>query len=185
MEDNSLDSVFHIASRLIIIFPIIIVIIALILKFNQSPSIKSTPQLTPTPVLPPKAGFAGQAKQNNAPISLAGPLVCNFSSSTATISGYIKDKKIFASILEKNKTNYFLVRDDCLYIWEKNIYSGSKKCGISQYFALLGNLPIDQLANLPNLPIQGADIKSLINSCKKEQIKDENIFKMPINILFK
>ena len=180
MENNGLDSVFYIASRIIIIVPIAVVIVALILKFNQSPSIKSTPQLIPV-IIPSKTPVSSPS----AKLDLNGPLICHFSSPEATISGYIKNKRIFATISEKNKINYFLVRDDCLYIWEKNIYSGSKKCGMSQYFAILNNLPLNQLANFSNLPIKGADIQNLINTCKKEQIKDENVFVLPKNVVFK
>lgn len=194
MTDNQsfFDQFFHYASRAIIIIPVITVIIALLFKFSnqdikkQAAVEKVLPSVEPTV----KADSSVQ-------INLDGPFVCLFETKEATISAYIKDKKIFSQVVDKNGTKNFLLNGDCLYIWTANVFSGEKKCGLSQYintFEMLSSIGITNMNSLAGSlksigglsteASQEAAIKNLISSCKKEEIKNEDIFKLPRYVLF-
>lgn len=175
-ENFHLDDFFHIASKIIVVIPVIIVIAALILKFNQKESYSQKTTFlsknTPIKIIPsvtPAVKF-----------DLIGPLICQIGDDQSSISAYIKDKKIFVSKEEKNKVNYFLINNDCLYMWEKGKYSGEKFCGIASYLSYLENFSIFGFMGMTNL-----DLASIIANCKKEEFKDGRIFEVPKSVLFK
>lgn len=185
-----LDDLFHIISRLILIFPIGLIIIALIIKFNQSSvnnfqnlPVTLTLTLTPTSIL---------ISSPSAQLDLTGPLICDFSFPTSTISAYIKDKKIFAVIKEKNEIKNLLFRDDCLYIWKKNDYLGRKKCGLSPYIKMIDKISLKDIKDIKyfyqafgfSLPIDFNDEKNLIDSCREKEINNEEVFRIPREIVF-
>lgn len=186
MTDNQsfLDQFFHYASRAIIIIPIITVVIALIIKFNNQDIKKQTISEKILPSVKPTIQMKPSIK-----VDLEGPFFCLFTTEEATISAYIKDKKIFAQNMDKNGTKIFLLNGDCLYTWNLNGFSGEKKCGLSQYintFEVLSSIGISNLDSILSIPTtQEAAIKNLISSCKKEEIKNEDIFELPKYVLFK
>lgn len=193
MED--LDKLFYFASRLVITIPIIVLILALILKLNNSSrQIKSIPEkqiLTPTPTKSVKIASP------EAMLDLKGPFICQLSSQDATISAYIKDKKILAEIKKLDETTNYILNSDCLYIWTKDkSFTGVKKCGLSSYINLMesfissGLLSLDSLfssSELKNsylLNLKETDFQSLFKTCKKQSV-DERLFILPTQILFK
>ena len=183
-SQSFLDQFFHYASRAIIIIPIVTVVIALILKFNNQDIKKQTISEKILPSVKPTVQTKSSIK-----IDLQGPFICLFTTKEATISAYIQDKKIFAQNMDENGTKNFLLNGDCLYTWNLNGFSGEKKCGLSQYintFEVLSSIGITNLDSIASIPAtQEAAIKNLISSCKKEEIKNEDIFIIPNNILFK
>lgn len=186
MTDNQsfFDQFFHYASRAIIIIPIITVVIALILKFNNQDIKKQT---VSEKILPPTIPTI--QTRSSTKIDLQGPFTCLFTTEEATISAYIQDKKIFAQNIDENGTKNYLINGDCLYTWNLNGFSGEKKCGLSQYintFEVLSSIGISNLDSILSIPAtQEAAIKNLISSCKKEEIKNKDVFIIPNNILFK
>ncbi len=180
-----MEDFFHVTSRLIIVVPIVAVIAGLIIKYNQKPVV--SPQIisgSPTITVPlvPTA----------IPIDLTGPWVCYFSSPTATISAFIKDKKINANIQNGQKSNNLIINGDCLYTYLQGSYSGEKICGISVLLNLFNEIPSNMLDNAmfknmitKSISLNSDEFKKGLNSCKKENIKDETIFTVPKNILFK
>ena len=122
-QNSQLDDVFHIVSRFTIILPIVIVIVAIILKYSgggsQQKNFKEF-NLTPTPSKSQNFLASPPARFN-----LTGPLTCSFSNDSSAVNAYVKDKKIFIQIDEKNILSNYLLSGDCVYIWKKGIYSGS------------------------------------------------------------
>jgi len=193
MEKDSLFNLFSFFSKLIIFVPIIVVVVALILKFNnKSPTqLSFKPSPTLTTVLKPT-----QAKiQFN--IDLKGPWVCSGKINNASASAFIKEKKIKIVIGGENPKKNVLFSGDCLYSWTEDEFSGTRACGLSPLLSLgesmlkfggISDLLLGQLARLgvgDKLASNPAEINKLINSCKKEKSIDEETFTIPKNILFK
>ncbi len=181
MEHDTLFEFFHSFSRIFIIIPIIILIAGLFIRFNQS-FVKTTPKkavvLSPTVV---KEKISTQAAQ----LSLKGPFVCQFSSQEATASGYIKNSKVYGKVEKKSGTTNILLNNDCFYTWGNASFTGEKICGLKPYISMIGDLPLTNLlGNSGMLPIKTDTIISILNSCKKEEIKNGSIFDVPKNVLF-
>lgn len=173
-----MDDFFHFVSKVVIIIPFVIVISALVLKFNQKGNYSQ--KIIPSPtVVATKIPVSSPSVKLN----LIGPFVCQINEKEASISAYIKDKKVFVERSEGEKVDYFLLKDDCLYWWEKGKYTGQKICGIGPYLSYF-----EQFSNFPNLGALGMgdfNLTSLLGGCKKEEIKDTKIFKLPNNVLFR
>lgn len=162
--------------KLIIFFLILAVGSALFYKLDQI-----TPVGKPSMVSTPTIYISLTPKLN---LDLNGPLICQYTSKQSTISALIKNKSVFATkIMGKQETDY-LLKGDCLYFWKKGQYSGEKICGLSSYLTLINIKPQFDLSSLP-LGSHSAEIQNVIKSCKKKEIKDENIFELPKNVLFK
>ncbi len=155
---------------------------------------------TPTPTKKKITDLSNSQKLASpaAQFDLQGPVVCQLSSSEASLSAFLKDKKILVKIEIKDKINNFLYKDDCLFVWTSGVFSGEKKCGLSPYFKTIEDLlsmnlfsfdnfitSLIYLEKTPFLPINISDVKKLINSCKKEEIENLSIFEAPERVLFK
>jgi hypothetical protein len=171
-----MEDFFYIVSKIIIVIPIIIVILALIFRFNENKN--SLPKnFLPTPTFI----LTATPKVKSVKIDLKGPYVCNFEINEATISAFIKNKEIFLNKKEKGKQENFLYKKDgCLYQWENNKFTGNKVCGLSYYIEFF-----DQFSQLPSFILPNTDFNSYFNKCQKQEIKDEKIFDLPVNVLFK
>jgi len=192
MEKDNLFEVFAFLSKAVIIIPIAVVIISLLLHFNQQPSKKSTLIIAPT-LLPAVKPTTPKIK-----IDLKGPLICQGNLQNSSATAYIKDKKIKAVVKEKNTTSNFLVNGDCFYNWKAGEFVGSRICGLSPILSLFetmsgfGGMGLDLILNqLTQLGVGNkiatdqAKIAELINACKKQTISDLGIFEIPKNVLFK
>lgn len=165
-----MDDFFSFVSKAVIIIPIVVVILSLMIKFNQS----KTGLINPTPT-------TIQIAQNNSfKLDLKGPIVCG--------NLFIKDKKV----LYKNKMTNYLLTGDCLYIWQEGKINGEKKCGLTNYLNIaenyLGPLNINDLINnnlvKDFIKDKSININDVISSCKKGGIKDDSIFSVPEKVLF-
>lgn len=195
-QSKFLDEFFYYSSKVILSIPIIIVILGLVVKFNQKKEQNSdykSKKIISTPIISPKLTAVPKPVKENSSFNLQGPLVCRYSSNEASISAYIKNKNIFVKINKKDKGENFLVSGDCLYSWKDNQYTGEKICGIGQYISLVSSLPFidpslvlngELLLDKSELPIKKEEFDHLASFCKKEKINDE-IFKPPLAIIFK
>jgi len=192
MEKDNLFEVFVFLSKAVIIIPIVVVVISLLLRFNQQHPQKIISLITPTssPVVKPTVP--------KIKIDLKGPLVCQGNLQDSSATAYIKDKKIKAIVKEKNATNNFLVNGDCFYNWNQGEFVGKRICGLSPILSLFetmagfGGMGLDLILNqLTQLGVNNqiasnpATITDLINTCKKQVIGDLSIFEVPKNVLFK
>ncbi|GEM_PF-3537055 len=85
-----MDDFFRIVSKAVIIFPIVVIIIALILKYNQQPQqIKKQDNfLKPTIIITPTLA----KKKIN--IDFQGPLICQYQEDNLKATIYIKNRNI-------------------------------------------------------------------------------------------
>lgn len=192
-NDHPLDDFFHIASRILFIIPVIVILIALLTKFSFAPS--ETKQEQKVTIFPTKP-IEVQESSASAKINLQGPFRCQFVSPDASASAFIKERKVYITVNRKGTDQNVLLNGDCVYMWGKTGFNGEKVCGISSYISLgesLLSLNIispeslfEQFGSLlPAGEIPNIDISSVLNSCKKEEIKDDTLFTIPKNILFK
>ena len=194
MEKVPGDDIFSVLSKLTILIPLVIIIVALVIKFNNKTpnssllSKQSLIKLSPT-VKP--------NQNNNLKIDLIGPWKCDFNLNGSSVSAAIKNKKVFAQIEKNNAAEYYSLNGDCLYHWQAQKYSGDKKCGLSPLISMVelmtsfgGGLDIKTLSNsLLQMGIGNSTLNNFKNidlgkSCQKKE-PPLNIFVVPTNILFK
>lgn len=204
VQNKKLDDFFHTASKLTIVVPIAVILLAIFLKFGRgAPQEKSFLKysLTPTPTKAKNLFESiNRLKQStsSAKFNLTGPLSCSISADTATMSAYVKDKKIRLSIEEKNNFQNYLLREDCVYIWKSGSYSGEKICGLSQQIGLIESLlssnlidptvifeNLNQVMAVSPTGISSLGLESVLNSCSSRAIQNLTVFDIPKNILFK
>lgn len=186
-ENKFLDEFFHYASKIILIIPIIIVIFALIIKFNEKKE-EGVNKSNQRILISPKISSKPTINKKKSSFNLKGPLVCQYSNKEASVSAFIKDKNIYAKIVKKNSQENFLVKGDCLYHWQEKQYTGEKICGIGQYLSLVASLPFFDFSSLfknVNDPLmKELNLNQLISSCEEKKV-DGEIFQMPQEIIFK
>ncbi len=201
MEQDSFYELFHILSRVIIVFAIITLVVGLIVRFSQTtPKMQSLVMTQkPTSTVSMKQSNSVKISTSAAELNLKGPFVCDFSSPEATVSAFVKDNNAFGQIKEQSKVSFILLKDDCVYFWNTISFKGKKFCGLSPYISMVGQMPLANLLgnnqllslfgslgkNQSAFPIKMEKIPSILNSCKKEEIKDKRFFDLPKNILFK
>lgn len=180
------DKTLFYVSRIVIVVPIVIILATFFLKVLKKDYSSVPTVISPTPISSSQPSYLDALKK----IDLNGSYICHSDTGSATQSAYLQAKKLYVENQKLNQIKYYLYKDDCLYLWEKNIYSGQKICGLSAYINLLQIVPVQSLVNpqtasdyLQSIGI--SDINGLINSCKKREIKDTAIFEIPRNILFK
>lgn len=183
-------------SKATIIIPLVVLMVGTIFVFknkiaDQKTLITNQEQVTlPTSISTPKPTSQSEIK-----LDLKGPYVCDYSSPSATISAKIKDKNISVKKADGKTTSNYLLKGDCLYMWDNNI-SGKIMCGMSQYITMfdtlsgmgimnigniLKNLP--QIGNAKNLSLQETDVNELFKTCRKEEIKN-SVFEIPKQVTF-
>jgi len=173
-DNESLHNFFSSGSKVLLIFPIIIVIISLFFKFNQPKTSKVlNVNVEPTIII--------DAKKNDIKFDLKGPIVCD--------NLFIHNRQV----LLKNKSFNYLLKGDCVYIWETNKAIGTKKCDLSTFIGLaesyLNFMSVDDLINnaliKDKIKNKDIDLTKVIKSCKREEVKDKKVFEVPSKILFK
>lgn len=194
MQNDSIYNIFHILSRIIAVFAIIILIIGLIIRFNQNkPTIQSfITNQKPTIEIPSEKSITETISTSAAELNLKGPFICNFSSPGATVSAFVKDNNAYGKLEQQTKTTLILLKGDCIYSWASSSIEGEKLCGLSPYISIFGKMPIaNLLGNSQLLSLVGgfginqSMIPSILNSCKKEEINNERVFNLPKNVVFK
>jgi hypothetical protein len=145
-QEIDVDEFFSYVSKGVIIFPIAIIILGLIFRFNKTE--KNQVYQTPTIIITPTNSIV--PTENKIPFDLIGPWVCNYKTNNEEYILNVKNKKISLEIKTDGQT---------------------KKYDLSQYAGLLENflnLDINQLESMakPYLP-KGVDLKTLLESCKK------------------
>ena len=187
MDKPAIDSFFKVISRLVIVFPILVVITAFFLwkpaQKKQQVSISPTPEEV-SPTVP------------TTKIDINGSYVCSFSTGKdATVAAYLKNKSLYAQLQDKKKTRYVLFHKDCLYEWQKNTTSGQMTCGLSQYVSMFESMsklglasPDSYLQTLLGgggaITDQKGNTTTLGNACQKKEIQNTKIFDIPKNVQF-
>lgn len=194
MEENNIYSIFHILSRIIVVFAIIILITGLIIRFNQNkPNIQSsvTNQKPTIAAAPSVQSTTETISTSAAELNLKDSFACNFSSPVGTVSAFVKDGSAFGQIKQQLTMTTILLKGGCLYSWNNTSAAGKKICGLSPYISIFGGMPIaNLLGNSQLLSMFGSFgkyqpmIPSILNSCKKQEVKDEKVFNLPKDVIF-
>ena len=184
------NNIMTLISRAVIIIPLAIILVAVMIKFNQPdnnyPLTKIS--LSPSPVLFPTQVASAEAK-----LDLHGPYICSYQDKDSSISAYIQNQQILVKINQNKSTQNLLVKDDCYYSWSNLKTKGEKKCGgITQIMSLvnimlgMNNLNLSSFASYlsdKNLNVSQSQFQAILNSCRKEEIKN-NQFILPKSVTF-
>jgi hypothetical protein len=184
MRNQVFDDFFYFFSKIIIFFPLVLIVIGLILKFNQKQEYSSFNQnLSPTKIF-----FSPTPKISKVTIDLKGPWQCLFQNRQATVATYIKDRKIKVEIKNNREKSYFLIENDCLYQWSEGKFAGDKSCGLGPYLDLTESILKNNQMFFDLFFKQFKEFSqenfSLEDICKKENV-EESIFLIPTTVLFK
>lgn len=198
MENSSARfELMSLISKAVIILPLAIIIIALLIKFDARPKTLEQKITAPTIILT-QIPISSARATDEAKLNLLGPLVCSYQDKTSSISASIKNNQILIVSQTNKTTQKYLVQDDCFYSWETLKLTGEKKCGgikqILNVINMLLGLNILPASNIDSyfsqietagqsLQINQAQMKTLLNSCKKESISD-SIFILPKEVRF-
>ena len=185
MKTKFFDDFFYSFSKIVIFFPLVLIMIALILKFSKKQEYSSFKQS----LLPTKIFFSPTPKISKATIDFQGPWRCLFKNNEATLTAYIKDRKIKIEIKNNRGKSYFLIENDCLYQWNEGQFSGDKSCGLGPYLNLAESIFKKNQMMLFDLFFKqfkefSQENFSLEDVCKKENV-EENTFFLPKTVLFK
>jgi hypothetical protein len=168
-DNENIHGFFSFISKAVLIIPILMVILALFIKFNQPQSIPpQSNQVIPTPA------------SSDLKFDLKGPIVCD--------NLFILDKKVFF----RNKETNYLLSGDCLYNWIEGKSKGGLKCGLSGYISMaesyLGFLSIEDLTRnsmVKNfVKEKNINIADVLSTCKRGNIKDKSVFNIPKKVVF-
>ncbi len=204
MKKDDIEKLFHFLSKVVIVVPLILIILALIIKIGHVrdslflPQKIALRQSTTTPLQNNAKQFPMvKPATSEAAFDLNGPWLCNYSFAGGSLSASIKNRKVSAHFSSKGETDNFLLNGDCGYMWEAAAYSGQKICGISSYLSIFDTLSslkmvdagtifqyLPQLGLKNNTGINQADLKNIMGSCKKQDVA-ETSFVVPSNVLFK
>lgn len=193
MKNDNLFDFFSVISKAVIIVPIVVVIVALLFKFNKKPMQQLSYRIAPTLTIMTRPTQVSTSIK----FDLKGPLICGGKVDSASVSAYIKDKKIKIIFYNKDEKENLLVSGDCFYNWDEGEFSGQKMCGLSPVLSIVETMAsfgglnfgllFDQLKNLgvsDKVASNQAKFNQLLKTCREEKI-DEQLFKIPTNILFK
>lgn len=185
MENQFFDNFFYYASKITIILPLILIIFGLLLKFNQK---QKENYIDKIKINPTEIVFSPTTRHKKINLDLRGPWICSFNDKNASITAYIKERKIKVEVKTSEENNYFLVNNDCLYQWRQGQFSGDKSCGIGYYLTFAESILNNNQNLFFNLFLkQFKEVNknfSFADWCRKENINDD-IFLLPTTILFK
>jgi hypothetical protein len=199
MNETPVETLFHYLSKAVIIIPISIIIAVIIVKYVPDHTPK--PQVNGYSIIP--TATKAPSPSPSIRIDLKGPLLCDIQDTSASISAQIKDTQVKAQIISGKTTTYYVLKNDCLYQWEKLKRTGNKVCNLGPAISMvnmvgsyalsdnsLSNSAIAKSAeSFTSLSTSSASLlslqnfKKIVQSCKKGEI-DDKIFTVPTNIVF-
>ncbi len=200
MKHENVHNFFHSVSRVIIVLPIIIIILALIFKPEAPKSASQVPvaqnNIITSPTISLKIPMTPVPTVHKTVIDINGPVVCTFNQPSG-YSGtlYIKNKMIYADAKDTQlkKTISAIFKEDCAYKWEKGTLIGSKLCGLNKYMSVLEMLSnvgvlnvesiIEIVADYTGQPYDSNMAQTTVIDCKKNSISDTT-FVVPTTIQF-
>src|SRR3989339_1588609 len=152
---KKLDDFFLAISRVIIFLPIIIILFGIITKSGQvARNIKI--EITPTPTI----------ALNKQTINLKGPFHCIYKNQEADFEVFIKDYKVYATVVtSKDKKDEFHFDGDCIYVNKVK-----KTCNIKPYISVIETMLGSGSINLQSLPykeLKSINIQELLKGCKR------------------
>src|SRR3990167_610485 len=195
-ESKDLNNL-QILSRFVIFLPLIIVIIFVVINLGKQQ--RNYGAITPSPTIyqNPSENIFGDSENSTTTrdkFDLNGPSICSYKGEDTDTTAYIKNKNIYAKQISVKKTTEFLLKGDCVYIWEKDSSEGQKICGVSQYLDLVNIFGSSSFFDLKTLipkllgDKSGVEVPEKVPDfdkvCKEGEV-DEQLFEIPINIDFK
>lgn len=191
--NNTLDNLFHYISKGIVFVPIVIILIAVIIKGTSTNKTQPAIILSPTPTViqaTPTPGIWDKIKESTiaASFNLTGSFTCKIKNEVKETELKISNKQAYVSYVKGQENKKGLLQGDCVYSWDGITYKGEKMCGITPYLSIIESMSLQSILSNPLLSnvINGKekDIAELLNSCLKKPIINQNVFYVPTNVMF-
>ncbi len=173
-------------------FMVVAVLITAFLKFTAP-----QPQQAPVrqQVVTPTRTISLQPTLAKLQTTLNGPLTCDYSSTEASLSAVVLDRKVSLMIQEATVTSNLILNGDCIYKWKQNEFTGTKSCNMGQVIqavemmSIFGGLDLGTI--LKALPADSQSkilsntefVNNVISSCVKEA-SNSAVFTVPANVVF-
>ncbi len=182
MDENSSDKILFYFSRITFIVPIVVIVVGLFLYEFQKPIPPALYQQRSLTTAPSSSTTIGPKQKL---LNVNGSYLCEVSSTESSISAYFKQKKLFIENKNKktNTISYTLYNGGCLYLWNKDVYTGEKVCGLAQYESFLSMF--GGINSLGPLLGNTSDIQKVMDSCQQSSKVSDTFFIVPRDILFK
>lgn len=188
MDENHVSR-YNILKKTIIVLPIVLILIAAVLKINA----KKEQYLTMATFKPvPTIAIPTDMPEDRVFIDLKGPASCKATTQGFAVSALIKDNHIAATIVGKNTRKYVL-NDECLYSWTMNETKGVKKCDIAKIMPMIKTLASLKLLSINDMIAAISKLNDTNNEltsvkwdkpqCQKMEVKNTD-FVVPTNIIF-
>lgn len=169
------DGFFSSASKLLLLFPLVILILGLYVKFAGSQAVKTATvenktQLSVSPTSQPPA-----ANNLKLSIDLKGPYHCVYRTAEADMSAYIKQGQVLLTVTpvkSGTKPSRYFFDGDCFYV------DGEKKqCGLKMYVGLLQSTFGSNFAAMQKMAGSylktDFDLGKFMATCKKEEFGED------------
>ncbi len=174
IQSEGFEIFFYSGSRWVVFVPIVVLMVALMLKLGQTAKIIGTR----TNLASPSPSVSSGPTTKNNPVDLKGPYVCDYENDQVKVAAYIKNGKAQVSISNKTGkagTEKIYFDGDCLFM------SGEKKtCGLKSYVSVFEGMIGSNSTILDNLSSkylkEKVDASTLLDACKKKNFED-SVFK--------
>lgn len=196
MNKDFLHDFFHVASRILLIAPFVIIFAALTIRyqvFNSNNEPLPENRIASKKIQKTEISSATLNTAQKKGFDIKNDFTCSFFDKEASTSAFKKENNILIRNKTSKETSNYLVNGDCLFQWKEGTSTGKKTCNIGQYVSIAqtlystGLIDIDTLMNyIPKdvsvasqsaVPI--AKIKKIIQSCVNKKVEDVKMFEVP------
>ncbi|MCX6732876.1 MAG: hypothetical protein NTV98_05035 [Candidatus Roizmanbacteria bacterium] len=76
------------------------------------------------------------------------PILCDYKTRESSMSAMVNIDSISVSIASGEATRTYIVQGDCLYVWDRKVQVGKKKCGVGNYIIVRDGKGWYQIASI-------------------------------------
>lgn len=186
----------------IILLGIIFILALVSIKIGGAKSTVSRQQtVSPTPAAV-KHLLKNPNTKATTKFDIKGQYECNY----ASMSAFISNKRLYVENKKEKIPSYVVYNNDCLYMWQDSVRTGTKKCGLGMYVGMyesFSGLGIVDSGSLLSTVLESGMLDSLLpasgsagvsspaeakktfaKSCRETNSVNEKIFVAPGNITF-
>lgn len=120
------------------------------------------------------------------------PILCDYKTRESSMSAMVNIDSISVSIASGEATRTYIVQGDCLYVWDRKVQVGKKKCGVGNYISLGKQLLDSNMISIDSIismfpqtqGISSEGLQAIFASCNNVKEVNKAAFIIPKNITF-